>query len=115
MKQRELDHQLRELVMPNQVPIENGTHTFYFVTRKGRLRRMEMSEAQAKRLEEGQLAVVERQDPDKIEHALVLPEIAEKMHALLAKSVRFFNKEGDSDGNGRRNLDRRQARRRSCG
>lgn len=97
-KQRQIDIQLREWVLQNQIAPETGGHTFYFVTRKGRLRRLEISEAQAKLLEEGKLAVVERQDPDKIEHALVPPDIAEKMRGLFPKSVRFLNKEGDPVG-----------------
>ena len=98
MKQREIDKQLRELVFEHQVPPERGSHTFYFVTRKGRLRRMEISDTQAQMLEQGKLAVVERQDPDKIEHALVPPEVAEKMYALFPKAVRFLNKEGAAVG-----------------
>jgi uncharacterized protein YaiL (DUF2058 family) len=97
-KQRELDDKLRDLVQNNQIPTEPGASTFYFVTRKGRLRRLEVSEAQAKQLEEGKLAVVERQEPAQIEHSLVLPEIAEKMLALFPKSVRFLNKPGAAVG-----------------
>ncbi len=97
-KQRELDAKLRELVLATQIPLEPGATAFYFVTRKGRLRRLELSEAQAKALEEGRLAVVERQEPAQIEHSLVPPETAEKMHALFPKSVRFFNKPGAAIG-----------------
>jgi hypothetical protein len=93
-KQLALDRTLRELVHGAQVPPELGSHTFYFVTRKGRLRRLEVSEAQAKLLETGALAVVERPEPAQIEHSLVPPETAEKMLALQEKSVRFFNRTG---------------------
>jgi hypothetical protein len=98
MKQRERDDQLRELVLTTEVPIELGAHAFHFVTRKGRLRRLELSEAQAKLLEEGKLAVVERQEPAQIEHSLVPPEAAERMMALFPKSVRFFSKPGAAVG-----------------
>lgn len=98
MKQRERDDQLRELVLTCEVPIELGAHAFHFVTRKGRLRRLELSEAQAKLLEEGKLAVVERQEPAQIEHSLVPPEAAERMLALFPKSVRFFSKAGAAVG-----------------
>jgi len=98
MKQRERDDQLRELVLTTEVPIELGAHAFHFVTRKGRLRRLELSEAQAKALEEGKLAVVERQEPAQIEHSLVPPEAAERMLALFPKSVRFFSKPGAAVG-----------------
>jgi len=92
-KQLETDKQLRELVHAHQVPLEAGERTFYFVTRKNRLRRMEVSEAQARLLETGKLAVVERPEPAQIEHSLVPPEVAEQMLALSAKAVRFLNRD----------------------
>lgn len=97
-KQLELDKTLRELVLANTVPVDAGATPFYFVTRKNKLRRLELTEAQAKMLEKGELAVVERPDPDKIEHALVSPAIAEQMRALSERSVRFLNKEGAKVG-----------------
>ena len=97
-KQVELDRSLRELVLANTVPAEVGATAFYFVTRKNKLRRLELTEAQAKRLELGELAVVERPDPDKIEHALVTPEIAQQMLKLSERAVRFLNKEGAKVG-----------------
>lgn len=97
-KQLELDKQLRELVRANTVPVEAGATPFYFVTRKNKLRRLELTEAQAKMLERGELAVVERPDPDKIEHALVPPAIAEQLKALSERAVRFLNKEGAQVG-----------------
>lgn len=97
-KQLELDKQLRELVLANTVPTDLGATPFYFVTRKNKLRRLELTEAQAKQLEAGELAVVERPDPDKIEHALVKPEIAAQMLALSERAVRFLNKEGAKVG-----------------
>ena len=97
-KQVELDRQLRELVLANTVPVEAGATPFYFVTRKNKLRRLELTEEQAKRLEKGELAVVERPDPDKIDHALVPPAIAEEMLKLSDRAVRFLNKEGAKVG-----------------
>ena len=97
-KQVQLDRQIREKVLAAQVAAEPGTTTFYFVTRKQKLRRMEMSEAQAKLLEEGKLAVVERPDPDRIEHALVEPAVAAELIALSEKVVRFWNREGQAVG-----------------
>lgn len=91
-KQLELDRALRELVYASQVTVDVGATVFYFVTRKGKLRRLELTEPMAKRLENGELAVVERPDPGMIDHALVPAEVAEKMLALLPKSVRFFNR-----------------------
>lgn len=97
-KQLDLDKQLRELVLANTVPVEAGATTFYFVTRKNKLRRLELTEAQKAKLESGELAVVERPDPDKIEHALVPAAIAEQMKALSERAVRFLNKEGAKVG-----------------
>ncbi|MDP1827176.1 MAG: hypothetical protein Q8L48_28140 [Archangium sp.] len=97
-KQVELDRAMRELVLANTVPVEAGATPFYFVTRKNKLRRLELTEAQAKRLELGELAVVERPDPDKIEHALVTPAIAEQLLKLSERAVRFLNKEGAKVG-----------------
>lgn len=97
-KQQELDKQIRELVLANTVQVEPGAKAFYFVTRKNKLRRLELTEAQAERLEKGELAVVERPDPDKIEHALVPPAIAEQLHKLSERAVRFLNKEGAKVG-----------------
>src|SRR5512144_190307 len=45
-RQLELDRGIRELVTGAQVAVEPGDQTFYFVTRKGRLRRLELSAAQ---------------------------------------------------------------------
>ncbi|MBL9037581.1 MAG: DUF2058 family protein [Archangium sp.] len=90
-KQQQLDRQLRELVLAAEVPKDIGATTFYFVTRKNLLRRLELTEAQALRLQKGELAVVERPDPDKIEHALVPPETAKAMAALSPRAVRFLN------------------------
>lgn len=97
-KQVELDRKLRELVLANTVAIDYGATPFYFVTRKNKLRRLELTEQQAKRLELGELAVVERPDPDKIEHALVPPAIAQEMLKLSERAVRFLNQEGAKVG-----------------
>lgn len=97
-QQLETDRAIREKVLAGQVALEPGATVFYFVTRKNKLRRLELSEAQAKLLQDGQLAVVERPDPDKIEHALVPPQVAEELLALSQKAVRFLNKAGAQVG-----------------
>lgn len=97
-KQVQLDKFLREKVLATQVPIEPGSTTFYFVTRKAKLRRLDLTDVQAKLLEEGRLAVVERPDPDRIEHALVPPEAAAELYAQSEKTVRFWNREGQAVG-----------------
>jgi len=97
-KQVQLDRFIREKVLAAQVEVESGPTTFYFVTRKQKLRRLELSEAQAKLLEEGKLAVVERPDPDKIDHALVPPETAKELFEASEKTVRFWNRDGQAVG-----------------
>ncbi|MDY7229266.1 DUF2058 family protein [Hyalangium rubrum] len=91
-KQVELDRALRELVLGGQVPTEPGETAFYFMTRKGKLRRLELSPNQAKQLEDGVLGVVERPEPAQIEHSLVPAATAEQMFALSKKAVRFLNR-----------------------
>jgi hypothetical protein len=91
-KQVEQDRKLRELVLGGQVPVDVGATVFYFMTRKGKLRRLELTEAQAKQLEDGILGVVERPEPAQIEHSLVPAAVAEQMFALSKKSVRFLNR-----------------------
>ena len=97
-RQQERDRQLRERVLAAQVAVEPGERTFYFVTRKNRLRRLELSDAQAEALEQGRLAVVERPDPAQIEHALVPAELALALVAEFPKAVRFLNAPGSPVG-----------------
>ncbi|ATB36670.1 hypothetical protein CYFUS_002085 [Cystobacter fuscus] len=97
-KQVEQDKKLRELVYGGQVPVDVGATVFYFMTRKGKLRRLELTEAQAKQLEDGTLGVVERPEPAQIEHSLVPAAVAEQMYALSKKSVRFLNRKDSPIG-----------------
>ncbi len=98
LRQLELDRTVRQWVHASQVPVETGERAFFFMTRKGKLRRWELSEQQAQLLETGQLAIVERPEPGSIEHSLVPAETAEKIVALSTKSVRFFNRKGSPIG-----------------
>jgi uncharacterized protein YaiL (DUF2058 family) len=93
-QQLELDRKIREKVLAAEVAVEIGASTFHFVTRKGKLRRLELSEAQHQKLEAGELAVVERPDPDQISHALVPAAVALELKVLSERSVRFLNKDG---------------------
>jgi hypothetical protein len=97
-KQLEQDRTLRERVSAVQVPLSPGERAFYFVTRKNRLRRLELSLEQAQALESGGLAVVERPEPGQIEHALVPADAAEALLRDFPKAVRFFNKQGEPVG-----------------
>ncbi len=97
-KQLEIDRKIREIVLATQVTYERGETPFYFVTRKNRLRRLELTAELARKLESGELAVVERPDPDKIDHSLVPPSAAEQILLLSSKAVRFLNKVGAQVG-----------------
>jgi hypothetical protein len=97
-KQLEQDRALRERVGAAQVPLSPGERAFYFVTRKNRLRRLELSLEQAQALESGALAVVERPEPGQIEHDLVPADAAEALLRDFPKAVRFFNKDGEAVG-----------------
>jgi hypothetical protein len=97
-RQLDQDRLLREQVLAAQVAVEPGERTFYFVTRKNRLRRLELSDAQAEALEQGRLAVVERPDPAQIEHALVPGEVALALVPEFPKAVRFLNAPGSPVG-----------------
>jgi hypothetical protein len=98
LKQLEQDKKLREIVHGAQIAIEVGENRFHFMTRKGKLRRLELAPAQAKLLEEGALAIVERPEPASIEHSLVPAVSAEQMLAISERSVRFFNRGGKPIG-----------------
>jgi uncharacterized protein YaiL (DUF2058 family) len=97
-KQLEQDRELRQRVTAAQVQLEPGDRAFYFVTRRNRLRRLEITTAQAAALESGALAVVERPDPGQIEHALVPAAAAEGLFRDCPRAVRFFNRSGEPVG-----------------
>jgi hypothetical protein len=97
-KQLDADRTLREVVSAAQVALVPGERTFYFVTRKNRLRRLELEAEQALALESGALAVVERPEPGQIEHALVPRTTAEQLLRDFPKAVRFFNRPGEPVG-----------------
>jgi uncharacterized protein YaiL (DUF2058 family) len=90
-KQLETDRQVRARVNETFIDIETGPRAFYFPTRKGKARRLDISEAQALKLEAGELAIVERPDPGGIEHALVPAAVALELKQLNEKAVRFLN------------------------
>lgn len=97
-KQLEADRELRERVLATQVEKQPGATPFYFVTRKNKLRRLELTAEQAKALETGVLAVIERPDPDQIEHALIPADVARELLAKFPKAVRFLNTPGAAVG-----------------
>jgi uncharacterized protein YaiL (DUF2058 family) len=94
LQQRESDRKLQSLARDGEVRRQEGAEVFHFVTRKGKVRRIDLSAEQARALAEGKLAVVECPEPAQIEHVLVRAETAEKMASLSPKAVRFWNREG---------------------
>lgn len=97
-RQVELDRRIREMVQAAQLELPLEGQTFYFVTRKNKLRRMQISPEIAAKLEGGELAVVERPDPGSIEHAVVPAEVALQILELQPRSVRFFNRKDQPIG-----------------
>jgi uncharacterized protein YaiL (DUF2058 family) len=91
--QLEVDRKIREQVENNKVEPQIGASTFHFVTRKNKLRRLELTEDQHKQLEDGILAIVEWPQKDKLEHALVPTSIAQAIKALSPRAVRFLKGE----------------------
>jgi uncharacterized protein YaiL (DUF2058 family) len=91
-KQLELERRIRELVASTELAVRPGDQTFYFVTRKNRLRRIELTPELARKLEAGELAVVERPEPDRIEHSLVPASTADRILELSTRAVRFYNR-----------------------
>jgi len=98
LRQLETEKTVRQWVCLAQVAVNSGERAFFFMTRKGKLRRWEICEEQAHLLETGRLAIVERPEPGGIEHSLVPADIAEKILALSPRSVRFFNRQGSPIG-----------------
>ncbi|MGO8971362.1 MAG: hypothetical protein ACLQDQ_17545 [Myxococcaceae bacterium] len=97
-KQLEQDREVRERVSAALVRVSPGERTFYFVTRKSRLRRLELALEQAQALESGALAVVELPEPGHLGHALVPAATAESLLRDFPKVVRFFNRAGQPVG-----------------
>jgi uncharacterized protein YaiL (DUF2058 family) len=98
LEQRQFERKLRELARGGEVAREEGERTFHFQTRKAKLRRIDLSDAQAKKLEAGELAIVECPEPAQIEHVLVTAATAEKLAALSDKAVRFWARAGSPVG-----------------
>ena len=94
LQQQQLDAKIRQVVKAGEVPLEPGEVTFHFVTRKQKLRRLELSAAQSEALQAGTLAVVERPEPGGIEHSLVTAAVADQLALLSGKVVRFYNRPG---------------------
>jgi len=78
--------QIRQLVEQHRQTKEGGETPYNFID-CGKVKRLYLSDRVRRRIVQGQLAIV-RLDQD---YELVLPEIAEKIHARDANSVVVFN------------------------
>lgn len=88
---RQRQEKLRALAAAHEVA-ERGDEAFHFVTRKNRVLRIYLSAEQVRRLEAGELAVIEKPLPAELSYALVTREAAEEAIAVDAKAVRFYNR-----------------------
>lgn len=86
---RETARALRAIVAPGVVPV-SGDRIFFFSTRSGKLRRLFVSEDDERRLQAGELAVVDRPGHPTFPWAVVPRAAAEKMLAIAPKAVRFY-------------------------
>lgn len=88
---RQRQEKLRALAAAHEVA-ERGDEAFHFVTRKNKVLRLYLSPEQIRRLEAGELAVIEKPLPAELSYALVTREAAEEAVATDAKAVRFYNR-----------------------
>lgn len=98
LEDRRRQESLRALAEKHEIG-ERGDQPFHFVSRKNRLLRMYLTPEQVRRLEAGELAVIEKPLPAEITYALVPREAAEAAHAIDLKALRFYNRsEGQTFG-----------------
>ncbi len=72
-----------------------GAKVFFFQDRKGRIKRMLVSEEVEAKLGTGELAIIEHPLPHAIEYAVVPREGAEAVLKIAERSVRFYNRGPD--------------------
>jgi len=71
---------------------ERGDEAFHFTTRRKKVQRIYLSAEQLKKLEAGDLAIIDKPLPAELSFALVTREGAERALALDPKAVRFYNR-----------------------
>ncbi len=69
-----------------------GDEAFHFASRKNRILRVYLTAEQVKGLDAGELAIVEKPLPDRIDYALVPRAAAEEALGIDKKAVRFYAK-----------------------
>jgi uncharacterized protein YaiL (DUF2058 family) len=88
---RQRQEKLRALALAHEIG-ERGEEAFHFVTRKNRVLRMYLTPEQIRRLEAGELAVIEKPLPAELSYSLVPREAAEEAVAIDVRAVRFYNR-----------------------
>jgi uncharacterized protein YaiL (DUF2058 family) len=88
---RQRQEKLRALAAAHEIA-ERGDEAFHFVTRKNKVLRIYLAPEQIRRLEAGELAVIEKPLPAELSYALVTRAAAEEAIATDAKAVRFYNR-----------------------
>jgi uncharacterized protein YaiL (DUF2058 family) len=91
LEDRKRQESLRALAEKHEIA-ERGDQPFHFVSRKNKLLRLYLTPEQVRRLEAGELAVIEKPLPAEISYALVPREAAEAAHALDLKALRFYSR-----------------------
>ncbi len=97
--ERELLHRIRDLIKSGaEKKVRGNDRAVHFVGRDRRIRKLTTSHEVADLLGSGALAVVEREDDPARDYAVVNAEAAERIEALDATRVLFWNKPGGGDG-----------------
>ncbi|HWV38280.1 MAG TPA: DUF2058 family protein [Vulgatibacter sp.] len=71
---------------------ERGDEAFHFTTRRKKVQRIYLTADQLRKLETGDLAIIDKPTPAELSFALVTREGAERALALDPKAVRFYNR-----------------------
>ena len=87
--QSERAQKIRQLVESNRMREPAGEVSFHFVKRSGKIGRLAVSAETAKLLEAGAAAIVE--DPGQPEPAVLPGAAAERVYAVDAHAIRFWN------------------------
>lgn len=87
--QSERAHKIRRLVEEHRIREPAGEASFHFVKRSGKIGKLLVSPETAKLLEAGSAALVE--DPGQPEPAVLPSAAAQRVYAIDARAIRFWN------------------------
>lgn len=98
LEDKKRQDRLRELAGKHGIE-ERGEETFHFLSRKNRVLRIYLTAEQTRKLEVGELAIIENPLPSEISFAIVPRAVAEEALAIDRRAIRFFNRgEGETYG-----------------